>query len=88
MAKQEAKEIGWMLKWALIIGFMGAIIGPIIFIQNHLHWKIAGFDYYIFFFKELFSNPDYAEGLKSFYLSSIMGFLIGSFGPFVLIFKK
>ena len=50
MAKAEAKEIGWMLKWALIIGFMGAIIGPIIFIQNHLHWKIAGFDYYIFFF--------------------------------------
>lgn len=88
MAKQEAREIGWMLKWALIIGFMGAIIGPIIFIQNHLHWKIADFNYYIFFFKELFANPEYAEGLKSFYLSSILGFLIGSFGPFVLIFKK
>lgn len=26
MAKQEVKEVGWMLKWALILGFMGAII--------------------------------------------------------------
>ncbi len=88
MAKQEVREIGWMLKWAVILGFMGAIIDPIIFIQNHLHWKIPGFDYYIFFFKELFSNPEYAEGLKSFYLSAILGFLVGSFGTFVLIFKK
>ena len=88
MARQEAREVGWILKWAAILGFIGAVIGPIIFIQNHLHWKIAGFDYYIFFFKELFNNPQYKNGLASFYLSAALGAIIGAFAPLVFLFKK
>ena len=88
MARQEAKEIGWILKWAAILGFIGAIIGPIIFIQNHIHWQIASPSYYLNFFRELFTNPQYKTGLTEFYLSAGLGAIIGAFAPLVFLFKK
>ena len=88
MARQEVKEIGWILKWAAILGFIGAIIGPIIFIQDYIDWQIASPSYYLNFFRELFNNPQYKNGLTSFYLSAALGAIVGAFAPLVFLFKK
>ena len=88
MARQEAKEIGWILKWAAILGFIGAIIGPIIFFQDYIDWQIASPSYYLNFFRELFTNPQYKNGLTSFYLSAALGAIIGTFSPPGFSFQK
>ena len=88
MARQEAREVGWILKWAGILGFIGAVIGPIIFIQDYIDWQIASPSYYLNFFRELFTNPQYKNGLSSFYLSAALGAIVGAFAPLVFLFKK
>ncbi len=88
MAIQEAKEVSFILKWAAILAFMGAIIGVIVFVQYYLKWRIASFDYYLNFFIQIIINPEYRGGLKMVGLSALIGAMVGAFGPVVFLLKK
>lgn len=88
MARQEIHETFWLLKWAVILAVMGAVLAVAVFVQWHLQWRIASPGYYLNFFRELFTNPKYRDGLIQMGLAAIVGALVAGLPPVVFLLKK
>lgn len=88
MARQEIHETFWLLKWAVILAVMGAVLAVAVFVQWHLQWRIASPGYYLNFFRELFNNPQYRDGLIQMGLAAIVGALVAGLPPVVFLLKK
>ncbi|WP_287965318.1 hypothetical protein [Diaphorobacter sp.] len=88
MVRQEVGEAWWLLKWAAALALAGALAAVVIFMFRHTSWQVASFGYYTNFFRELFTNPQYQEGLFQFKLAATLGALIGGLPPILFMLKK